>query len=199
MKSISPKLFLANLISRVFDPLLIVPLLLLGSTWIMILNGERIRFLLFLGFLDLVIPGLFLVWLFKNNWIKSGWDIKDRKERLPLFIFVVFAHLIGVMFAWYFREHPISVYLTSFWILTVIYAVITNWWKISIHVGVISTVTMYLVLTQGIEYLSLYLLVGVVMWARVVGKYHRLNQVLAGAVLPMIILPLVFLILETFL
>ncbi len=185
-------LAVAKLISRVFDPILVIPLMLVLSAWAAFVNGERWRFLTLLIFLDAVLPGFVQGYFIQKGKILSGWDVKHRKERVPLFVFVVLCHLVGVMAAWFLGKHPLAEYLSSFWVLTVLYTLITSFWKISVHSGVMSAMVTFLVLTQSPIWAGLYALVLLVIWARVVGQYHRLSQALAGAALPVLVLPVGF-------
>lgn len=179
----------AKIISRVFDPIVIIPIMLTVAVFNALVNGERLHFLTFIIMLDVLLPGFVLFWFVQNKRIASGWDVTRRQERIPLFMFVTLAHLIGVIVAWFWENHPMAEYLTSFWLLTVIYLLVTLVWKISIHAGVISALATFLVLVHGPNYAWIYALVLVVIWARVVGQYHRLSQAIGGAIVPMVVFP----------
>ncbi len=178
--------------SRVFDPVLVIPVLLGVVVWVAFVNGERLRFLALLMAIDVVLPGFVLFWFVQKKRVLSGWDVTSRRERVPLFNFVVLAHMVGVMAAWFVGKHPLAEYLTSFWMMTVVYALITMVWKISIHAGVMSAVVTFGVMQLGVRYAWLYGLVLLVVWARVEGQYHRLSQAVAGAVLPLVLIPVVW-------
>ena len=90
--------------------------------------------------------------------------------------------------------HPMAEYLTCFWIMTLVYAFVTTVWKISIHSGVISALVTFIVLTEGVKWAFLYTIVLAVIWARVVGRYHRLSQAIVGGIVPVVVLPLWFLV-----
>lgn len=188
--------FLSKLISRVLDPILLVPVMLSLAVWEAYMVGQGFEFLFFLLLVDGLLPGFVLYFFIQRDVIHSGWDIRDRKERIPLFLFVVLAHAVGVMAAWMFGAQPLALYLTSFWVLTLLYAATTIFWKISIHVGVMSAFATFAVLVEGPEYLWLYTLVLLLIWARVYGRYHKPSQAIAGALLPPLILPLCFKLLE---
>ena len=183
---------LSTLVSRIFDPLLVIPLLLFLAVTEAWLNGETVHYLLVLFLIDVGLPGFVLVYFVQKGKIKSGWDVRKRKERVPLFMFVVFAHFAGLLLAHFSNKHPLTEYLASFWVMTVVYALITNHWKISVHSGVLSSFVTFLVLVNDVRYAVLYVLVLLVIWARVEGRYHRLSQALAGGAIPLVLMPLSF-------
>lgn len=185
-------LVLSKIISRVLDPIVVVPGVLVYLVWIALVNGERIRFLLFMLGVNVVLPGFVLFYFVQRNVIHSGWDVREREERIPLFIFVGLAHGMTVMAAWFMDIQPLAGYLLSFWILTLVYIAITLFWKISVHVGVLSAVVVFLITHSGMSLLWLFSLVLLMVWARVYGNYHQLAQALAGAVVPIIVLPFCF-------
>lgn len=183
---------LANLVSRVLDPVILVPLLLVLSASGAYVNGTRWRFLTFLILLDAVLPGFVLFYYIKKGKVRSGWDVEKREERVPLFFFVLLAHLAGVLIAWFLDKHPLAEYLMIFWALTLIYAMITGVWKISVHCGVLSALVTFVVLTMGVAYAPLYGLVLMIVWARVAGRHHRLAQAVVGAGVPVVAMPIGF-------
>lgn len=177
----------SRLISRVFDPIIVIPVMLVLVVLNAVLNGYAIRFLVFLIILDVVLPGVVLFLFIRKDVVLSGWDVEKREERVPLFWFVVINHLVGVLAAWFLGKHPLTEYLFIFWVLTVIYAILTHFWKISVHVGVMSAMATFVVYLYGAGFWWMYLFVLVVAWARVEGKFHRWGQVLGGLLLPILI------------
>jgi hypothetical protein len=161
-----PKLLLLSwIISRILDPTIIIPLILVFTVWNALVNGERIRFLVFLMGLDALLPGFVLLYFMKKNVITSGWDVRKREERIPLFFFIVLSHGIGVLAAYFLQIRPLTSYLFCFWILAVLYALITLFWKISVHVGVLSAVVTFIVINLGVGFVWLYSLVFLMIWA----------------------------------
>lgn len=181
----------AYLISRVFDPVLLIPITLVFAAWGAWTNGERFKFLTLLVFLDGVLPGFVFIHYLKNGKI-SGWDVRDRKERVGLFAFVVLCHFLGVVGAFLLGRFPLANYLLIFWILSVIYFAVTLFWKISVHMGVLSALATFMVLSYGKEFVWMFAALLLVAWARVQGQYHRLSQVIAGGMVPVIVIPTMF-------
>lgn len=183
---------LAMVISRVLDPIIVLPAILLLAVGDAFVNGERILYLVMLLAIDVVLPGLVLAYFIQKGRVLSGWDVTKRAERVPLFMFVVVAHLVGVMLTWFLGRVTLALFLLSFWFLTLVYAAVTLVWKISVHAGVMSAMVTFLVLTHSRWWAAAYALVLLVIWARVFGKYHRLSQALVGGAIPILVLPACF-------
>ena len=183
---------LAKLISRLLEPVLEIPLILVVATTTAFLNGYRWRFLALLLFVDAILPGLYFLYLLKTKRAKD-WDITKRSERLPLFRFTLAAHLAGVLVAFLIGREPLAQILLSFWLLALIFTAITHYWKISLHSGVNSTLAVFGILIFGWSrawwLLSLPVIVS---WARISFKKHNLLQVTAGTLLPLVLLPFFF-------
>lgn len=179
----------ARIISRVFDPVFIVPAILVFTVSFAFLNGYRWRFLTLLFILDGAIPGIWVLIRFIKNRGKD-WDIHHRKERIPLFIITVISHGIGVLVANLIDRHPLAEILFGLWLVAVVFWLITYRWKISVHTGVNSVMAVMLTLETGFTYWWIWLIVPLVGWARVVNKHHSVSQVAAGIIVPpMVLIP----------
>jgi len=173
---------LASIVSIVFDPRIEVPLLLTLAVVTAYSNGAPLRFLALLLFVDAVLPGMFFVHL-RNKGEISDMDITKRAERVPLYWFTTLAHLGGVGVAWVFHQDALTRVLLVFWILALIFTVVTTKWKVSVHAGVNVALATYVVLVWGINWWWLYGLVVLVGWSRVKLGRHKMMQVVLGAAL----------------
>lgn len=123
--------------------------------------------------------------------LRSGWDIRDRKERGPV-LMVMTAGLCSLMLISHFLGYSSAtmVYGTMAGLFAAITLItILLRFKISIHVSSISALLVSLALTQvpwAIVVLPAVLLVA---HARVKGGYHTVREVVAGALLPILLLP----------
>jgi len=167
-------------ISRIFDPVVEIPAALSLAVFWAIEWGFRWRFLLILLLIDAFLPFLFMVHLLRKGEI-SNWDIRDRRERIPLYLFTLIVHGIGVITAWVLGKEQLMLILLIFYLVAVVFMVTTIFWKISIHAGVNALVVTMINLISGWRYGSLYLLVLVVGWARVHDRHHTWAQVMMGA------------------
>ena len=183
---------MAAVVSRVFSPLVVLPVTLVVASWSAYISGQRWMFLVLLVWLDALLPAAVLYWFVKKGEVRSGFDITKREERVPLFLFVVLAHFVGVALAWFLNRHPTAEYLSMFFVLVLIFTILTLRWKVSVHTGVISSLVTFVVLVFGRDLVWLYGLVFLVAWARVQGQFHRSSQVLAAGVIPIVVLPVMF-------
>lgn len=187
----SRKLLVANAISRVFDPAWIVPAMLGAAVIWSIANGLRWRFILVLLLLDGFLPFLYFVHLLRTKEI-SDWDTTNRRERYNLYVFTVAAHAVGVALAAMLGKWVLTTILFSFWVLAVIFTLITFVWKISLHAGVLSAAATFAVYVFGPSWIWTWGLLLPVSWARMVMKKHTIAQVVAGIVLAPLVLMVLF-------
>ena len=173
------------MVSRVFDPVIEIPVLIASVIFVALTNGLRFRFLVFLMITDALLPALYMLWGLATKRI-SDWDMTKREERAGLYFFTIFCHLIGVVFAYLLGKVLLAKILFIFWSLAVVFALITVVWKISIHAGVNAAALAFFNHYYGWNhYWWLALVLVVVMCARVSIKKHTWAQVTAGAVLAM--------------
>lgn len=178
-KSNSP---VAGLISRVFDPVIEIPIALSLAVFWAIDNGFRWRFLVLLLLIDALLPFMFFVHQLKKGEV-SNWDIRDRRERIPLYFFTMIVHLIGVLAAFVLGKYALFQTLLIFYSVAIVFMIVTFFWKISIHAGINALLVTFVNYMLDWKYWWLYLLVLLVGWARVRDGHHRWSQVLAGALL----------------
>jgi len=188
---------LAWVVSRVFDPVIEIPLLLATVAIYALTNGLRIRFLIFLLIVDALLPALYMFWGLATKRI-SDWDMTKRKERSGVYFFTIFCHLFGVVLAFFLGKILLAKILFIFWSLAVVFALITIVWKISIHAGVNAAALAFFNHYFGWQnYWWLSLVLVAVLWARVEIKKHTWTQVTAGAVLAIVWVELLLLFSES--
>jgi len=171
---------LAIFISRLFDPVWLIPgMLALAAGWSLI-NGLRWRFILILLLIDGLIPFLYFVHLLSTKEV-SDWDTTKREQRIKLYGFTLVAHSIGAILALLLGKIVLAKILFLFLILAAVFTLITLRWKISIHTGVSSAAVVFLGLLFGADWLWLFLIVAIVAWARVILKKHTFWQAIIGA------------------
>jgi len=172
---------LAWFLSRIFDPVIEIPIMLTAATVYAIRSGWRFRYLIFLLLMDAVLPMLFMLWGLMRKSI-TDWDMTKRTERGGIYVVTVIAHLFGVVYAFMLGKEELAEILFVFWILAVVFALTTIYWKISVHAGVNGAALAFFNHFWGwSNYWWLALVLLMVLWARVEIKKHTWSQVLVGA------------------
>ena len=177
---------LAWIISRIFDPVVEIPLLLSVSAWWALTNGLRWRFIVFLMVVDGLLPAIYMLWGLARGSI-SDWDITKKEQRRNLYGFTVVMHAISMVYAFMIGKEGLGGILLLFWSLAVFFALITWYWKISIHAGVNGLMVAFFNHYWGWEnYWWLLVVLLLVLWSRVEIKKHHWSQVLGGSILAIV-------------
>lgn len=173
---------LAKLISRVFDPIIEIPLMLVLASWYAYVNGMRWQFLLLLLFIDAILPFAFFLYLLRKHEVED-WDITKRAQRIPVYGLTMLAHLAGVGMSYFAGQVVETQILFVFWLLGMLFFGITMFWKISVHAGVYAALVTFLVLSMDRSLLWMYLLLIPIGWSRVVLGKHTPIQFVAGTII----------------
>jgi hypothetical protein len=176
------KQFFAEVLSRILDPFWEVPLALIVAIAFAVHEGLRWRFVGLLLFIDAIVPMIFFLTMLYNKQIKD-WDIQNRVQRIPLYVFTMICHLGGIWLAHELGRTQLVSILLVFYTVAIIFLVITLKWKISLHAGVNAVLFTTINVFYDFQYAWLYILLYLVMWARVYQKHHTWAQVVAGALI----------------
>ncbi|MEX0895714.1 MAG: hypothetical protein WDZ94_02125 [Patescibacteria group bacterium] len=115
----------------------------------------------------------------------TDWDMRDRQQRLlasPLFLL----SSSTALFVAQFLAHPqVLEQIYFLWLVTFASSVITQFWKISLHmvVNTAGIILINVIFSWQLPWLFLILLP--VAWTRYSQKHHTLHQLLAGVSLVM--------------
>lgn len=172
--------------SRIFDPVIEIPLMLFLVTTMALTNGLRWRFLVFLLIFDALLPAIYMVVGLKTKKI-GDWDMTRKEDRRGLYAFTALVHFFGVVYAYFLGKDELAEVLFLLWSLAIVFAAVTYFWKISAHAGVnavLLTLVNHYFGWSRFWWLAIILLL--VLWARVVIKKHSWAQVLAGAGLALV-------------
>ncbi len=185
----------ATFISRVFDPPIEIPLAILFAIGFAVKEGLRWRFLGVIMFIDAVVPLIFFLTMLYHKQIKD-WDLQNRKERIPIFLFTMLCHLGGLWLAHEAGKDELVGILLIFYAVAIIFFLISTRWKISLHAGVNSVLFTAINMFYDWQYIWLYPFLGLVMWARVYQKHHTWAQVTVGALIGFVVVYLGMTIVE---
>lgn len=181
----------ATIVSRLTDPVFLIPAMLAAAVAWSIFNGLRWRFILILLLIDGLIPALYFVHLLTTGEI-SDWDTTKRQQRLKLYGFTLAVHAVGVVFAAVLGKIILAKILLAFWTLALAYALVTLVWKISLHTGVFASGVTFAALLWGENWLWPAALLPLIAWSRLKLKKHTPAQVVVGAILGPAILLILF-------
>ncbi len=159
-----------------------LPLAILLAIAFAVKEGLRWRFLGLLLFIDAVVPIIFYCLMVYHKQI-SNWDADKRSQRIPVLLFALFCHLVGLGIAHELGKGELVSILGVFYVIGIAFVAVTSKWKISFHSTVNAGLITMLNMFYDWRYSWLYALLPLVMWARVYQKHHTWQQVVAGAVL----------------
>jgi membrane-associated phospholipid phosphatase len=180
-------LFIPTVVSRVLDPPILLSILTMIGVFKSDISQKGFVVLGILLPLFSGVPLVFFFWLLKTRRIHDI-DISNRKERIGPLLGLLVLFLIDIIVISFF-DNPFLLhmfFLYFFWTLG--FFLITLFWKISGHTGVLTLAGGMLVQWFGSFVLALFPLILLVAWARVVRKDHTPLQVFAGALYSLIIL-----------
>ena len=172
----------AQAISRIFDPIIEIPVMFGLTVWYAYVNGHSWLFLSVLLFINAVLPFLFFLHLLRKKEIHD-WDIRRRKERIPVYAFALVTQIAGIGMALLTGRTAVANILLIFWILGLLFFLITLYWKVSVHAGVNAALVTFLVMILGEEFFWLYIILLPVGWARISQGNHTVSEFTAGATL----------------
>jgi len=184
---------IAKIISRISGPFVGLPLwLVFVVVFANVSITEMLREFVILAAIAFIVPAAFLVFAFKKHAID---DIElSKREQRPVFFFLLSALnfvAFGFAFLLKFPEEVIG-YLYAISLLLLVYAVITLFWKISLHM--LSVVVWTVVL--GYIFGPWWFLAGVaaipVAWSRICLKLHTVAQIIVSFFLAVIVLIIAF-------
>lgn len=194
--------FIARLVSDVFNPLSLPPvlfgisLLVIGARFPEIIGAFLIALLFFTA-----IPMVILLYFRSKRYIQN-FDITNRDERIKPFLITIISYAIGffVFQNWFSYKYFFPEYFTICYIInTIIGAVITMKWKISIHAAGMATFGSILLFLYEYRLIhndfslshfflwSSLILIPIIMWSRVRLNKHTITQTIAGASIGFII------------
>lgn len=183
-----PKPYLIQtVISRVFDPPVIIALLTVLAVSLSDLSHQGILFFVLLLPVMFGLPLAYFIWKLRTRQV-TNWDITNRKERIyPLLTFLGFILVDIVLVSWLDNPFLLNVFVLFFlWILGFFF--ITLLFKISGHSGMTTLAVGLILQWFGWSVWPVILAIPLVCWARVTRKDHTVFQVVAGVVYSLLIL-----------
>lgn len=139
-----------------------------------------------------LVPGLYALWLLESKKI-TDLHMSKLEERKRPFIFASISALVGAVVLFLMgASQQVAVMAITYAINAIVVAIITQFWKISIHTALFSSVVTITVILFGLPYAWFYLILIPLSWSRIHRKRHTIWQAVAGAFLAFIITTLIF-------
>lgn len=139
-----------------------------------------------------IIPGFYVLWLMETEKIRDI-HISDPKERRIPFLIAGISSIIGaVVLVFLGAAKPVIVMGVIYAVNAFTVALITYYWKISIHMVMLAAVVTVAVIIFGGTWAWLYLFLIPLAWSRVHRKRHTILQATAGALLAFVLTTAVF-------
>lgn len=140
----------------------------------------------------IVIPGIYVLWLFETKQIKNI-HISVRENRRKPFLLLAISSIIGATILWVLNAaRPVVVIGVVYAANSLVMAVVTQFWKISVHTAMFSSIATITVILFGARFWWLYLLLIPLAWSRIHRKRHTIWQAIVGAVVAFILTALTF-------
>lgn len=183
----------ARLISLVFSPFIILPVL-----FILFLFQSSLDFSQMVKAIVIIFIGMFAIWLIffylLTKKIISDWDMRIRKER---YLFNFLTLLICVILYVLLVQLKLT-RLSNFALTTVAwftsFTVITYFSKISAHTASITYLALLLINLYGPRLNWFLITIPMVSWSRIYRKNHTFSQVLGGVILSLVVVTLAYFI-----
>jgi hypothetical protein len=174
----------AWLVSAILSPFLVFIVLI--AIFVIRANADTQHFL-YWSIVTLMlmasVPTFYIFWQVRQGKITDP-HIKQREQRLSVFIVFVISLLLGALVLWKIgAPHSFLTLTLLIFVNSFVAGIITMYWKISIHSWVLAgAITIYgLVFVVPTWFWWTFLSVPLVIWSRVYRGRHTLGQGLAGA------------------
>jgi len=142
-----------------------------------------VTFLLF----ALIVPGFYVLWLFETRRIRDI-HISDKNDRKIPFLLAGLSSVIGAFLLFILNAaRPIIVVGVAYAVNVVSVALITLFWKVSIHTALFSAVATISVILVGTHLWWLYLFLIPLAWARIHRRRHTIWQAVAGSLIAFVL------------
>jgi membrane-associated phospholipid phosphatase len=178
---------LARWISYVGSPpVLFASMMLWAAVFVDALWRETAVYLI----LTLALPIAYIVYLVQQG-KATDFDVSVRRQRIiPMFVSLAGA-MIGWLYFWTVSPPQLLIFLATAHVITsLIIAIITIFWKISVHSITSASTAVFIWAMTGSP--IFFLLVPLIIWSRVYLRRHSLLQTIAGGMLGIVVMGTVF-------
>lgn len=139
-----------------------------------------------------IIPGFYVLWLIETEKIRDIHIANLEERRVPFLIAGISSVIGAVLLMSLGAAKPVIVMAVTYALNALVVALVTQYWKISIHMAMLTSIITVAVIIFGPIYVWFYFLLIPLAWSRVHRKKHTVLQATAGTILAFILTALVF-------
>jgi len=180
-------------ISALFSPYVTAAVFIIIITY---LNAKDIQqFLPWMGIAFLfaiMIPGGYILWKVERKHIRDIHLSVHSERKIPFMITAISSTAGALALFAVGAAKPVAVMMTAYAVNAITVALLTLFWKVSIHTALYSSIITVLVILLGAWYGWLYLLLIPLAWSRIYRHRHSVVQVVGGAIIAFVSTSLVF-------
>lgn len=185
--------FLSFFVSAIFSPYIVAVVFI--ALVVYVFSSDIRQFLPWMAIalvFDLVIPGCYVLWLMEKEHIRDI-HLPDHEQRKIPFLITAVSSIIGALaLVFIHAAKPVVVMGVVYAVNASVVALLTLYWKVSIHAVMLSSIVTIAVVLFGVQYAWLYLILVLICWARVYRRRHSVRQVVGGALISFIFTSIVF-------
>ncbi len=169
-----------QLISLIFQIPILTIFLLISLLVFNKLSYQNLDWIIVTSIFLTLIPSIYGLFIYFTNRI-SDENITDRKERVIPFFIITLIYEINLLLTITLKSPEIfKLIAVNYFLLSLIFTIITIFWKISIHVAGITNFVILLTILTNYQALILSPLIILIGWVRIKIKSHNFRQVLGG-------------------
>lgn len=184
---------LAFFISAILSPYITALVFIIIITYKYSNNlGEFLPWMITFLLFGSVIPGLYVLWLIEIKKIQDIHIADSHDRKVPFWVAGVSAVIGTIILYFLHAARPVIVMAVTYSANAIIVALITQYWKISIHMALFSSIVTVATILFGPVYAWFYLILIPLAWSRVHRKRHTLLQAIAGAMMAFVLTTSVF-------
>jgi membrane-associated phospholipid phosphatase len=171
----------ATIISRIFDPYLMLTVLFLCAMYKSTLaTTVKIQGTIIGAIIIIVVPIALSIWAIRTKRLVN-WDASKREERPKLFLFILVYEFFVLLFLKPILDQMLFQTFATFLVSFAGFLAITLFWKISGHAYVNALVSGFIIRWFGWGWWPVLLAAPLVSWSRVARGNHTILQVVLGA------------------
>ena len=129
----------------------------------------------------IILPGFYILWLLEARKISDVHMANQGERKLPLVVAAISAIVGAVILYFLHAARPVFVISVIYALNSAFIALMTQWWKISVHTSMFSSIATVAIVVFGLQFWWLYLFLIPLAWARIYRKRHTFGQTILGA------------------